>query len=46
MIKREKRMTALSLSVMLMLNMTATAVPVSAATGESKIYTHDGYTVE
>ena len=46
MIKREKRVTALSLSVMLMLNMTATAVPVSAATGESKIYTHDGYTVE
>lgn len=46
MIKRGKRVTALSLSVMLMLNMTATALPVSAAAGESKTYTHDGYTVE
>lgn len=47
MIKREKRVTALSLSVMLMLNMTTTAaVPVFAEAGESKIYTHDGYTVE
>jgi len=45
MINRVKRVTALSLSVMLMLNMTATAIPVSAE-GESKIYTHDGYTVE
>ena len=44
--KESKRVTALTMSVMLMLNMTATAVPVSAATGESKIYTHDGYTVE
>ncbi len=46
MIKRGKRVTALSLSVMLMLNMTATALPVSAAAGESKTYTYDGYTVE
>lgn len=45
MINRVKRVTALSLSVMLMLNMTAIAIPVSAE-GESKIYTHDGYTVE
>ena len=46
MIKRGKRVTALSLSVMLMLNMTATALPVYATAGESKTYTHDGYTVE
>ena len=43
--KRGKRITALTVSAMLMLNMAATAVPVSAV-GESKVYTHDGYTVE
>ena len=43
--KRGKRITALTVSAMLMLNMAATAVPVSAE-GESKVYTHDGYTVE
>lgn len=43
--KQGKRITALTVSAMLMLNMAATAVPVSAE-GESKVYTHDGYTVE
>lgn len=43
--KESKRVTALTMSVMLMLNITATAVPVSAESG-SKVYTHDGYTVE
>lgn len=41
--KQGKRITALTVSAMLMLNMAATAVPVSA---EGKVYTHDGYTVE
>ena len=43
--KTGKRVTALSVGVMLMMNMAATTVPVSAE-GESKVYTHDGYTVE
>lgn len=43
--KQGKRITALTVSAMLMLNMATTAVPVFAA-GESKVYTHDGYTVE
>ena len=43
--KESKRVTALTMSAMLMLNITATAVPVSAESG-SKVYTHDGYTVE
>ena len=43
--KKGRRITALTVSAMLMLNMAATAVPVSAE-GESKVYTHDGYTVE
>lgn len=43
--KESKRITALTMSAMLMLNITATAVPVSAESG-SKVYTHDGYTVE
>lgn len=43
--KQGKRITALTVSAMLMLNMAATAVPVSAE-GESKVYTHDGYSVE
>ncbi len=43
--KQGKKITALTVSAMLMLNMAATAVPVSAE-GESKVYTHDGYTVE
>lgn len=43
--KESKRITALTMSAMLMLNITATSVPVSAESG-SKVYTHDGYTVE
>ena len=43
--KESQRITALTMSAMLMLNITATAVPVSAESG-SKVYTHDGYTVE
>ena len=43
--KTGKKITAFSVSFLLMLNMTATAVPVSAESG-SKVYTHDGYTVE
>lgn len=43
--KQGKKITALTVSAMLMLNMAATAVPVFAE-GESKVYTHDGYTVE
>ena len=37
--KTGKRVTALSVGVMLMMNMAATTVPVSAE-GESKVYTH------
>ena len=43
--KTGKRITALSISAMLMMNMAATAIPVSAEIG-SKTYVHDGYTVE
>ena len=43
--KESKRVIALTMSAMLMLNITATAVPVSAESG-SKVYTYDGYTVE
>lgn len=43
--KTGKKITAFSISFLLMLNLTATVIPVSAAV-ESKVYTHDGYTVE
>lgn len=43
--KTGKKITAFSVSFLLMLNMTATVIPVSAE-GEFKVYTHDGYTVE
>ena len=43
--KTGKKITAFSVSFLLMLNLTATVIPVSAE-GESKVYTHDGYTVE
>lgn len=43
--KTGKKITAFSVSFLLMLNLTATVIPVSAESG-SKVYTHDGYTVE
>ena len=43
--KTGKKITAFSVSFLLMLNLTATVIPVSAE-AESKVYTHDGYTVE
>ena len=43
--KTGKKITAFSVSFLLMLNLTATVIPVSAEV-ESKVYTHDGYTVE
>lgn len=46
MIRHRKRLTALSLSAMLMLNMASVTLSVSAQAGESKTYVHDGYTVE
>lgn len=41
-----KMITAFSVSIMLMFNMAAAVIPVSAETGNLKTYTHDGYTVK
>ena len=44
--KSRKKITALFLSFIFMINMLVAAVPVSAEAGASKTYIHDGYTVE